>query len=145
MTKKYMDKVTDLYSTVILLISKNETCKITKKEITDVFNNSELKVIQNNKNYLKQSGVIMKTQDTKYGELLSFSINFYENLINKYGKNIDYPKADCSLLKTLVDNQVDIDEAIELIKECSPHILTGHKDMEQYLAMVKENFLKYLK
>jgi hypothetical protein len=72
-------------------------------------------------------------------ELISNANNFYEAMKKKYGEQIDYSRVDFSLLRLLVNSNVDIDTAINVVRQCSPNLSERHRNVEQYLQITKAN------
>ena len=140
--EKYLDKATGYYPIVNLVFGKNETCKTSKSSILALFNNSEYKTTyQDTNSRYKRFCEVIEANNPSMGELLNVANNFYEAMRKKYGDKTDYSRADFSLLKMLVNSNVDVEVAIDVIKQCSPNLSERHKNIEQYLQITKANLL----
>jgi hypothetical protein len=140
--EKYLDKQTGHYPIVNLVFSKNETCKTSKSSILAMFNNSEYKSTPQDANsQYKRFCEVIEANNLSISELLNTANNFYEKMLERYGEQIDYSRADFSLLKMLVNNNVDIDIAINVVRQCSPNLSERHRNVEQYLQITKANLL----
>lgn len=129
------------YPVVKLNYSKDVVCKYTEQEILELSNNYKTNYETN----LISLPVINKSSEVinkPSKKLIKFANKFYKNSEVKY-PNVDYSRADFSLLDKLVNHKnIPIDNAIKIIKECSPNLSERHKDIDRYLNTTKGNYLK---
>ena len=138
--ERYLNKQTGYYPIVNLLISKDETCKTAKQEILALLNSYEYNSISQQPNSQSRgSGELIGANNQSIDKLLSNANNFYERMQKKYGEQIDYSRVDFSLLRLLVNSNVDIDTAINVVRQCSPNLSERHRNIEQYLQITKAN------
>jgi len=132
--RKYLNVSTGYYPFISLIFSKNETCKKSETKILELLNSTE-----SNSVGLQHSNK-QANSNSSTGELQNKAAAFYAKMQKQF-IDVDYSRADFTLLKILVDRNVDIDTAIDAIRQQSPNLAKRHKNIERYLQTTKDNFL----
>lgn len=131
--EKYLKKQTGHYPIVSLIFCKNECCKIALNELKEL---GEYKPTQPTKNlqYNANGEVITPS-------LIDYCKKYYEKSESMFTEP-DYSRIDYALLnKLVIQMNVSIDNAMQLIAQCSPHLNERHRDVEQYLQITEQSFL----
>ena len=135
---QYLDSKTNYYPIISLVWSRNETCNKTTLAILELFDNFKPKPKTNT--HYKQIFDVM--QDQTKSELLNTANDFYKTMQQTYGEKVDLSKADFTLLKLLMSSNVEIDTAVDIIRQCSPFLSKRHINTERYLQTTKDNFMQ---
>jgi len=128
----YLDKKTGYFPIVTLIWSRNETCSKAKSELLSLSKSTPI---------TEPTVYNLQTDNLSTSELLKTAQEYYKNMQKNYGEQVDYSRADYSLLKMLASS-TDIDIAIDIIRKCSPGLATRHRDIDLYLQTTRANLLQ---